>query len=93
MLDHDEIERQGLQAITKVLLGFGGTVVYWGFYEVERGTCGWGLFLQIGLFLISNKFEFWASCTDTRSCGLTISEEAIKYHHCAPFISQTSPQK
>jgi hypothetical protein len=27
MLDHDEIERQGLQAITKVLLGFGGTVV------------------------------------------------------------------
>jgi len=31
MLDHDEIERQGLKAITKVLLGFGGTVVYWGF--------------------------------------------------------------
>ena len=40
ILDHDEIERQGLKAITKVLLGFGGTVVYWGFYGVERG-CLW----------------------------------------------------
>jgi len=27
MLDHDKIERQGLKSITKVLLGFGGTIV------------------------------------------------------------------
>jgi hypothetical protein len=38
MLDHDEIERQGLQAITKVLLGFGGAIVLilGFFYGVEN---------------------------------------------------------
>jgi hypothetical protein len=59
MLDHDGIERQGLQAITKVLLGFGGAVVLiLGFSTGWRGVLvGWGLFLQIGLFLISYILE------------------------------------
>jgi hypothetical protein len=45
MLDHDEIERQGLQAITKVLLGFGGTVVLiLGFSTGWRGVLVGGVY-------------------------------------------------
>jgi len=44
MLDHDEIERQGLQAITKVLLGLGGATVYWGFLRNGKG-CLWDGFI------------------------------------------------
>ena len=54
MLDHhDEIEKQGLQAMTKVLQGLGGAVVLilGVFYGVERGACGIG-------FIPSNRIVF-----------------------------------
>jgi len=42
MLDHDEIEKQGLKARTKVLLGLWGTVVLiLGFSTGWRGVFGW----------------------------------------------------
>jgi hypothetical protein len=47
MLDHDEIERQGLQAMTKVLLPF---LLFVGFGMGWReGACGWELLFQTGL--------------------------------------------
>jgi hypothetical protein len=49
MLDHDEIEREGLKAITKVLLGFGGTVVL-----ILGFSTGWRGVLVAG-FILSNR--------------------------------------
>ena len=48
ILDHDKIERQGLQAITKVLLGFWGTVVLiLGFSTGWRGVLVDGYYKMI----------------------------------------------
>jgi len=58
MLDHDEIERQGLKAITKVLLGFGGTVVYWGFLRGGEGCLwDWVYFFKLGLVYLQLCFN------------------------------------
>jgi len=58
MLDHDEIERQGLQAITKVLLGIGGTVVYWGFLWDGEGCLWMGYYKMILYYDSPGRFGY-----------------------------------